>query len=362
MEGITTGEAFARLKEMYPELQGGAANPGPTKKVDRVRPFPENATAPPEQWQERAAQVMAAATKRLWGEEGRPGREYLLSRGITEETMRVAQLGYIPQDVRDFPEEWGIADKSIESVFIPRGILFPYIYKGDIWKLQIRRIDPEVQKGKRYPVVNGSANGLYRADALKVDHPALLFEGPINALSAAQAIGDLAACVATGGATQARIDQWKMRLALTSQVLLCFDGDEAGQEAVTYWHKRLGELAAYLSASGEACKDANDMLRAGVDLVSWVTARLVVPNGTNDTKSGPGPGNQIQESSLAMPILPTVAPSKRPRPAWAYSNRNDRGLLITCSQCLNDAVWWGAGCTPFCDKCWSGDRHEREVH
>src|SRR6266568_1177636 len=95
VEGITTGQAFARLKEMYPELQGGAANPGPTKKVDRVRPFPENATAPPEQWQERAAQVMAAATKRLWGEEGRPGREYLLSRGITEETMRVAQLGYI---------------------------------------------------------------------------------------------------------------------------------------------------------------------------------------------------------------------------------------------------------------------------
>jgi len=199
------------------------------------------------------------------------------------------------------------------------------------------------------------SNGLYRADALKVNRPALLFEGEIDALSVAQEIGNLAACVATGSTVHARIDQWKMRLALTSQVLLCFDGDDAGQEAVTYWYKRLGEHASHLPASGESCKDANDMLKAGIDLVSWVTARLVIPNGTDDTKSPGGPGGQVPQSPFILSTPSAAAPPKKMRPAWADTKRNDRGLLATCSQCLDSAVWWGAGCTPYCQSCWLGE-------
>jgi len=62
-----------------------------------------------------------------------------------------------------------------------------------------------------------------------------------------------------------------------------------------------------------------------------------------------------------LPAPTDAAPPKKTRPAWANSRRDGRGLLTTCSQCLNDAVWYGTGCTPYCDSCWPGGRHEGEV-
>jgi hypothetical protein len=297
---MTYREAVLYLHKMFSlDLPGDfdKSRPPAAKKdapILRVRPLPMNAKAPSAIWQERAWQGLKKARFLLQHEEyGKEARAYLRSRGLTDETIRTAGLGLIAVDTWDMPEKWGLRPEDVDEngVFLPRGIVFPYEYKGEIWKLRIRRFGDNIPKKYRYMLVSGSANGLYRADHLRVNGVALLFEGEIDALSAAQEIGDLAACVATGSTAHARIDLWKTRLALASQVLLCFDSDSSGQDAATYWGKRLGQIAKRLPVSA-GYKDANEMLTAGLDLRAWVSTKLVmsdhisvIPNGTDGTES-----------------------------------------------------------------------------
>src|SRR5437870_4487464 len=83
------------------------------------------------------------------------------------------------------------------------------------------------------------------------------------------------------------------------------------------------ESAIYLPAS-EGCKDANDMLVAGVDLVSWVTAHLVELNGTNETKSA------VIDDALQARI---VAFTSRPCAScggYEYAFLDDGRLICPC--------------------------------
>lgn len=281
MEGISEKDAFARLKEMFPEMSGAqyTKTPGRTRvnldaeRKYRVKPLPENAIPPSVQWQKRARQIIESAIARLWDDTGAEARAYLLSRGLTEKTIRAAKLGFIPlaksgQDIMDKAALWGIDDR--EDMILPSGILFPYEYKGDIWKLRIRRLG-NVAKDERYRIIPGSSNGLYRADALAPGRPLAAFEGEIDALSAYQSIGDDMACIAFGSTMHARIPTWTIRLALASEVLLCFDNEIEETKtsgAADYWTSRLENARVYQIP--EAYHDCNDMLQRQGDIQQWL--------------------------------------------------------------------------------------------
>jgi hypothetical protein len=94
----------------------------------------------------------------------------------------------------------------------------------------------------------------------------MLVEGVIDALSLAQEAGDLLAVVASG-TSGGRVERCIGRLALASTILLGFDADEAGEQAADWWQKALSPRATRWRPLWD---DANAMLRAGVDLRTWV--------------------------------------------------------------------------------------------
>ena len=148
---------------------------------------------------------------------------------------------------------------------MPRGIVIPSRFEGQLWRVDIRRPDEE----PKYIAVKGSRNVLYNVDALTFNHPAIMTEGAFDALSVSQEAGDLivpVACSTSGG----RGVRWVSKLALCSVVLLGFDADEAGDRAATYWQSVLDNAFRWRPY----WDDVNGMAREGVDLRTWISVGL----------------------------------------------------------------------------------------
>ena len=154
-----------------------------------------------------------------------------------------------------------------KAVFIPRGILIPWQAKGHLWNIRVRRANGP---WGRYHAIAGSSNGLYGADNITYRHPAIIAEGEFDALVLQQAIGEMAAVVATGSVKGSRAVQWAGLLALASQTLVAYDADEAGDENAPYWLSLLGQAKRWRPLWG----DINQMALDGVDLKEWVKLGL----------------------------------------------------------------------------------------
>jgi hypothetical protein len=125
----------------------------------------------------------------------------------------------------------------------------------------------------RYINLPGGANGLYMADCLRSDKPAMLAEGEIDALTVAQYAGDVVTPVATGGKEGARRPKWVARLALAPLVLVAMDNDPdptKGEQGAAYWLGALSNAKRWRPY----WKDANQMAQDGCDLRSWALAGL----------------------------------------------------------------------------------------
>lgn len=95
----TMGEALKMLGSEYT----GAARSEP-------RPIEPPATAepPPVAWQERARSFADYAGRVLWSRDGVEGLEMLRRRGLKDDTIRAAGLGYNPKELHDDPRRWGL--------------------------------------------------------------------------------------------------------------------------------------------------------------------------------------------------------------------------------------------------------------
>lgn len=196
--------------------------------------------------------------------------DYLHSRGLTDHTIAAAGLGYNPATRAVSRAAWGLEPdpKQGDKMWLPAGIVIPCRIDNQLWKVQIRRDD--VKEGQdRYKTVTGSSNALYGASSLKVDSPAMLVEGPFDALAVWQEAGTLIS-VAACGTSGARRARWITRLALASEVLIALDADDAGDGAASWW---LGVLE-----NGRRWRpyydDPGQMLQDGADVRGWVLAGL----------------------------------------------------------------------------------------
>lgn len=183
----------------------------------------------------------------------------------------MAGLGYNPRDISDMPKSWGIA-KS-DNIWLPGpSIVIPWLVDGNYWRINIRLLQPRNIGKKQYRYIGpaGWANGLYNADTLRANRPAILTEGELDALTIAQYAGDLVAAVATGTTEGSRRDKWIARLAACTLVLVAFDSEPAGDRAAQFWLNTLPNATRWRPL----WKDPNAMAQAGADVRAWIEAGL----------------------------------------------------------------------------------------
>jgi len=148
-------------------LRRGGAWPGDTSTPAAPRPpTPKHAEvlAPPgPEWQRAARAFVADCQAALWADIGRRALAWLRGRGLADETIRAAGLGYNPKDARHERQTWGLPKGR--PIWLPRGIVIPWEVDGSLWRVNIRR-----PQGKpKYFSPAGLRNALYNADALRPD-------------------------------------------------------------------------------------------------------------------------------------------------------------------------------------------------
>lgn len=240
------------------DYTGGRSLPAPRPpSVKRDAP-----TQPPStSWQAQAAELIAASRSALW--QAPKALDYLRGRGLSDETIRTAQLGYAPDSTMAalFPTLDGRAG----------AIVIPWFVDGQVWAVKFRRSagDP-----KYIQLAGGNqANALYNADAIRAGLPVFIVEGEFDVLVAQQLAGDLAVFVTLGSASNRLSQRWVSTIA-DKKVVLALDNDQAGREAT---EKIAASLSAVSLASplSESAKDITDYVLADGDLRAWVSAALV---------------------------------------------------------------------------------------
>lgn len=218
--------------------------------------------APNSTWCNRAWEVAKECVDRLWSPEGSGVLDWLRSRGLSDEIIESASLGYSSEEREDDSSAWGI-DRE-KHIFIDKGVVIPWFIGGEIWRLNIRR------NGKpKYRGPAGYSNGLYLADGIRPRCTVVLTEGEFDALSIVQAVQRFVA-VATGTTSGSRKPKWIARLAQAEKVLVAFDSDDAGEKAAQYWLTVLPNAKRVKPTS----HDANQMLQNGEDLNAWLMAEI----------------------------------------------------------------------------------------
>lgn len=211
------------------------------KRVMNTRKVDEKYSVPPsDQWQEYGWGFVDVSKECLWSDKGARALEWLHKRGLNDEIIRKAELGYNPKDTYESRVDWGlIPEKNKETgkqkrIWLPQGVVIPWIIKDQLWRINIRR-PQNIKRGPKYCGPTGWSNGLYNADQLQPGKPAILVEGEFDALTILQEAGDLVIPVATGSTGGSRCTNWLKMLQKCSIVLVTFDADEAGEEARKHW-------------------------------------------------------------------------------------------------------------------------------
>ncbi|MBE7511444.1 MAG: toprim domain-containing protein [Anaerolineales bacterium] len=176
--------------------------------------------APPaEDWQREAWGVVDSAEEVLWSEQGGRALIYLKTRGLTDETILRARLGYIPGP----PWEW----LRIGKLTVPCGIVIPWAVGKELWAVKVRRA---AGLPKYTQIAGGSAHGLYNAANLEGHETVLFVEGEFDALLAEQECGGLVGVATLGSASGMLNPRWMPLLLHCKTILVAYDADQAGMK------------------------------------------------------------------------------------------------------------------------------------
>jgi len=240
----------------------------PTHHTFDPTPSRKRSEPPPNEWQRRALRFVTVCSGLLTGDSGaaQSARAYLQGRGFSMDTLEAAGVGVNPKTQRDAPEKWGRSDDR--SIWIPRGVVIPWFHAGHLWGINIRRPNGDLEDGSKYHRLKGTTNALYGADTLD-GRPVALVEGELDALAIRQSTDEVAA-VATGSTSWSRAPRWRALLRTAPIVLVCYDSEDAGEQASKYWTDALPSAVRWRPHM----HDAAEMLEEGANLARWIEEGL----------------------------------------------------------------------------------------
>ena len=274
------------FREICERLAGGDL---PTSTSPRPAPEAQPAATPPgAEWQAAARQVLAECQAALWDPKYRKVLDYLVLRGLTEQTVKLFGLGYC---ATGSPNQYG---REIAGLWIPRGIVIPGVAKGSIWYLKIRLMPgvpctcseckkvmpgpgecPNCGESNKYRGVKGNRPAaIFNADMLETSDMCLFVEGEFDCMLTHQEIGDQVP-VATLGAATNRPDlaTWGRFFYGKRAVMLAYDNDQAGDDGAAAI-AGLTDAAVLAPLPAGDWKDVTDFYQAGGKLTEWIEPYL----------------------------------------------------------------------------------------
>jgi len=262
---------------------------------------PETPTPPSAAWQERASFLALQYAAILWGSAGNKMRSWLRNeKGLNDETIRNAGLGYVPADLFEPRASWGLPEGN--KICVPAGLCIPVAQDGKFIRLRVRRRYPS-DNGDRYSVVSGSS-----MVPMILENPqtkvAVVVESELDAILIDQDAGDLCTVIAMGSA-QAKPDSRTDRILNSAEIiLLSLDTDEAGAKAAwDFWSKQYGrKVKRWPCLLG---KDPSDSWKNGLDLRQWIQAGLpIIPPEENKclVVNHDAPESSLQGKETPPPI------------------------------------------------------------
>jgi hypothetical protein len=264
-DGVDVVEAARRLDPALPapdRRKGGvAATPRPAPRPASPPPKPPAASdgmSGPE-----AEALVASSDDRLWSPAGAEALAYLTGpeRLLRPETIRAARLGYTPS----------VRAKSKEgNPYEARGVVIPWYFAGRLTLVKVRQPDGRRPKYAEVYRDRGIHTGIFPgADAIRPGHPLIVTEGEFDALVLSQELGDLAAVVTLGSASNPLKRAILAPMLPASPWYIATDNDPAGDRSAGSWPRRARRVRP-----PESFNDWSEAKSAGLDLRRWWADRL----------------------------------------------------------------------------------------
>jgi len=212
-----------------------------------------------------ALKLVEDAAARIWTPEGAEGLDYLHARGLTDETIRSARLGWTPRAE-------GVA-------YNPPGPVIPWFDGSRLVTAKVRVMDwfrmqfPEKKRPPKYLEAyrdHDRPPGLYPGPhVIRTGKPLVIVEGELDALLLGQELGDLAAVGTLGSASNRPTPELLMPMLSARPWFVAVDDDPAGEKAAGAWpasSRRVRPPGSF--------KDSSDAHQGGVNLRRWWSGRL----------------------------------------------------------------------------------------
>ncbi len=271
-EGKSFRDACAELRITMPDDPGQTAmRPIPPQVKTRPEFQPTQIAPPVDLWQEHADKLISWAADNLKQEVST--LEWLERRGIPKSAAADYRLGWNPgengKDLYRSRKAWGLPeiikeDGRPKSLWIPRGLVIPWIESGVVHRVRIRRLEAD----PRYYVLPGSSM------ATMILEPArrafVVVESELDAI-AVVAANKKAGAVALGSVSAKPDSRTFEILQAALQILNALDYDEAGAKAMTWWNEQFQRCDRWPVPKG---KDPGEAVAMGIDLNRWIQAGL----------------------------------------------------------------------------------------
>lgn len=202
----------------------GASNTHYQPKPAQTRPQWVVESPPNQTWQETIEDLANKAIDCLWSGKGRIARDYLHGRGLTDETILKARLGYIPEG-----KKWYNLPNGVKA---PSGITIPSTLDGELWQVRVRRVVGATDGDKYRSIGDGRLVGsLFWGDNLQAGKPVIVVESEMDCLTLLQLTGDFCP-VALSSASNTLTKHWLTKMIFAPVILLRTDADEAGKRCL----------------------------------------------------------------------------------------------------------------------------------
>ena len=289
----------------------GAVN-SPTVTRPSVRPVkpPKPVALPPaEQWQESAGAIVEMTEANLWAEQGEKPRAYLHNRGLGDDIIRAAHLGYLP----GYFTEW----ITIGGISVPCGITIPWFVDDALWAIKVRRA---AGVPKYEQIAGGNLCGaLYWADQVVAGRPLLILEGEFDTLIAAQQVGDLVNPVTVGSASNNINPRWFGHMACSSDIYGCFDHDDAGKKPAERLAKQCERAKLIYVPIGKDLTDLHLQGEPGA-VRAWIEEFVQTKPPLQEPECPP---------EVEAPIVAAGSPTILKLDAWQIADLIERGKKFT---------------------------------